>query len=304
MREEGSVNTVVEDVEEGPSLTEPVAEMFVDPEAGRHDTADGEADKGVMEDSSTGETLRLPSGVSLKALSSSELCEHAPGNELFDPRRITEEEEECGTADPGSSPGSISQERADEELRADKEGAKQPRAPGGGASTSSLKKVKARQRGTKGSNGCTVVAPRQFDTMNKEQAKMSEWVAVCADEEEEPVEIPTEGDGSMLLTSVTAQFPGATGLKFRNPSTNTVRGVRMQGEVLYPPSEEGWGRVKYICVRPQQAARRGEPRLKRKMKSDIPEVVDLEPESKVKKEVQVKQEVQVTCVLLVFLFLN
>ena len=35
----------------------------------------------------------------------------------------------------------------------------------------------------------------------------------------------------MLLTSVTAQFPGATGLKFRNPSTNTVRGVRMQGEV-------------------------------------------------------------------------
>ena len=37
--------------------------------------------------------------------------------------------------------------------------------------------------------------------------------------------------GSMLLTSVTAQFPGATGLKFRNPSTNTVRGVRMQGEV-------------------------------------------------------------------------
>ena len=90
--------------------------------------------------------------------------------------------------------------------------------------------------------------------------KMSEWVAVCADEAEEPVEIPTEADGesvplfdiltffeipadtlivtvnlntsgSMLLTSVTAQFPGATGLKFRNPSTNTVRGVRMQGEV-------------------------------------------------------------------------
>ena len=80
---------------------------------------------------------------------------------------------------------------------------------------------------------------------------MSEWVAVCADENEEPVEIPTESDGkylnniflkktyifpyfssgSLLLTSVTAQFPGATGLKYRNPETNTLRGVRLQGEV-------------------------------------------------------------------------
>ena len=37
--------------------------------------------------------------------------------------------------------------------------------------------------------------------------------------------------GSLLLTSVTAQFPGATGLKYRNPETNTLRGVRLQGEV-------------------------------------------------------------------------
>ena len=28
--------------------------------------------------------------------------------------------------------------------------------------------------------------------------KMSEWVAVCADEAEEPVEIPTEADGELL----------------------------------------------------------------------------------------------------------
>jgi len=73
----------------------------------------------------------------------------------------------------------------------------------------------------------------------------------------------------MLLTSVTAQFPGATGLKFRNPSTNTVRGVRMQGEVLYPPTEEGWGVMTFICVRPQQETRKDEPRLKRKTESDI-----------------------------------
>ena len=28
--------------------------------------------------------------------------------------------------------------------------------------------------------------------------KMSEWVAVCADEAEEPVEIPTEADGELV----------------------------------------------------------------------------------------------------------
>ena len=30
--------------------------------------------------------------------------------------------------------------------------------------------------------------------------KMSEWVAVCADEAEEPVEIPTEADGELVST--------------------------------------------------------------------------------------------------------
>ena len=30
------------------------------------------------------------------------------------------------------------------------------------------------------------------------QKKMSEWVAVCADEAEEPVEIPTEADGEFV----------------------------------------------------------------------------------------------------------
>lgn len=94
---------------------------------------------------------------------------------------------------------------------------------------------------------------------------MSEWVAVCADENEEPVEIPTESDGTLLLTSVTAQFPGASGLKYRNPETNTLRGVRMTENVMVPPSEEGWGMYTYICVR----LKKDEPRLKRKTDSDV-----------------------------------
>ena len=80
---------------------------------------------------------------------------------------------------------------------------------------------------------------------------MSEWVAVVQDEGDEPIEIPTESDGTILLSSLTAQFPGVTGLKFRNPETNTLRGVRCADNSLYPPEEEGWGKYTYICNRPK-----------------------------------------------------
>ena len=35
------------------------------------------------------------------------------------------------------------------------------------------------------------------------------------EEEEEPVELPVEADGTLDLSTLTAQFPGATGLKYR-----------------------------------------------------------------------------------------
>ena len=35
---------------------------------------------------------------------------------------------------------------------------------------------------------------------------MSEWVAVCADEAEEPVEIPTEADGELVPLFAIATF--------------------------------------------------------------------------------------------------
>ena len=84
---------------------------------------------------------------------------------------------------------------------------------------------------------------------------MTEWVAVVVEEGDEPIEIPTESDGTILLTSVTAQFPGVTGLKFRNPETQTLRGVRLADNHLYPPSEEdGWGGHTYLCTRPKSAS--------------------------------------------------
>eukprot|EP00096_Caligus_rogercresseyi_P000788 TRINITY_DN1130_c0_g1_i2.p1 TRINITY_DN1130_c0_g1~~TRINITY_DN1130_c0_g1_i2.p1 ORF type:complete len:394 (+),score=104.29 TRINITY_DN1130_c0_g1_i2:1191-2372(+) len=80
---------------------------------------------------------------------------------------------------------------------------------------------------------------------------MTEWVAVVQEEGDEPIEIPTEIDSTILLTSLTAQFPGVTGLKFRNPETNGLRGVRCLDNQLYPPAEDGWGNLTYICVHPR-----------------------------------------------------
>ena len=91
---------------------------------------------------------------------------------------------------------------------------------------------------------------KRLSVVEKKIEKMSEWVAVVQEEGDEPIEIPAESDGTILLTSLTAQFPGVTGLKFRNPETNTLRGVRCSENKLYPPSEEeGWGKHTFICTR-------------------------------------------------------
>lgn len=38
---------------------------------------------------------------------------------------------------------------------------------------------------------------------------------VVEEEFEDAVELPIEDDGTLLLTTLSAQFPGATGLKYR-----------------------------------------------------------------------------------------
>ena len=55
---------------------------------------------------------------------------------------------------------------------------------------------------------------------------VSTFINVCEDEGDEAIELPSEDDGTLLLTTLTGQFPGACGLKFRNPETRGWRGVR------------------------------------------------------------------------------
>lgn len=45
---------------------------------------------------------------------------------------------------------------------------------------------------------------------------MSGFVIVCKDEgKEDKVELPTEDDGSLVLSVLQSQFEGATGLKYK-----------------------------------------------------------------------------------------
>jgi len=63
---------------------------------------------------------------------------------------------------------------------------------------------------------------------------------------EELVEVPTEEDGSMLLTTITAQFADAIGLRFQSDS-GAWRGVRVTGDVLDTPLE-GWVTVSTLSL--------------------------------------------------------
>lgn len=76
------------------------------------------------------------------------------------------------------------------------------------------------------------------------------YIRVAEDENEEPMEIPSEDDGTVLLSSVAAQFPGACGLRYRNPETQCLRGVRLLEGVLYAP-ENDWGNLVYIVNYPK-----------------------------------------------------
>ncbi|KAG7207922.1 hypothetical protein KM043_009511 [Ampulex compressa] len=90
---------------------------------------------------------------------------------------------------------------------------------------------------------------------------MSSYIQVAEDEGEEPIELPTEEDSTLLLTTLSAQFPGTCGLKYRNPESRTMRGVRLVDGRLHPP-ESGWGKAIYFCVFPKAKTKRMETKLR------------------------------------------
>ncbi|GLH08297.1 Heterogeneous nuclear ribonucleoprotein A1, A2/B1 homolog [Gryllus bimaculatus] len=89
---------------------------------------------------------------------------------------------------------------------------------------------------------------------------MSAYLQVAEDEGEEPIELPTEDDTTLLLSTLAAQFPGTCGLKYRNPESRTMRGVRLVDGRLHPP-ESGWGNCVYYCVFPKENKRKSDDHL-------------------------------------------
>lgn len=86
-----------------------------------------------------------------------------------------------------------------------------------------------------------------------------DYIRVSEDEDDSnAVEIPCEMDGTLLLSTLVAQFPGACGLKYRHPDSKSVRGIRLSDGKLHPPSEVGWGKHLYICVFPKENKRKME----------------------------------------------
>ncbi|PIK58354.1 putative TAR DNA-binding protein 43 isoform X2 [Apostichopus japonicus] len=60
-----------------------------------------------------------------------------------------------------------------------------------------------------------------------------EFIRVAEDQnDQEPIELPVEDDGTILLSTVTGQFPGACGLKYRT-DRGSWRGVRLADERLH-----------------------------------------------------------------------
>eukprot|EP00088_Acartia_fossae_P009051 TRINITY_DN14365_c0_g2_i1.p1 TRINITY_DN14365_c0_g2~~TRINITY_DN14365_c0_g2_i1.p1 ORF type:complete len:505 (-),score=192.87 TRINITY_DN14365_c0_g2_i1:863-2377(-) len=79
------------------------------------------------------------------------------------------------------------------------------------------------------------------------------YVVVSEDEAGEAIELPVEeADGTVLLTTLAAQFPGACGLKFRNPETRAWRGLRLADGRFFPPADTGWAaNTKFVVVMPK-----------------------------------------------------
>lgn len=94
-------------------------------------------------------------------------------------------------------------------------------------------------------------------------SKMSCYIQVCEEENEEPIEIPTEEDGTLLLSTLSAQFPGSCGLKYRHPEGRGLRGVRLVDGRFHPP-EDGWSYV-FVCNFPKENKRKSDDHLESSM---------------------------------------
>ena len=76
---------------------------------------------------------------------------------------------------------------------------------------------------------------------------MAQHVTILEEINGDAVELPLEVDGTLLLSTLTGQYPETTGIRFKS-DTGSWRGVRCEGNVIHPPPN-GWGHTVYYIVR-------------------------------------------------------
>ena len=87
---------------------------------------------------------------------------------------------------------------------------------------------------------------RKSLTILLHQIKMI-YVKITDRENPNPIEVPTEDDGSISLSTITGRFPRATGLCFT--FNVNARAVKINDGKLYA-LVDGWGDLIYRCVFP------------------------------------------------------
>jgi len=98
---------------------------------------------------------------------------------------------------------------------------------------------------------------------------MPAWIAISEKEGADPEELPTERDGSLLLTSLTNLYPNVTTLKYRGPSM-VWRIVRCIDGILTPPEDDGsWGSHVYVCIKKKETPKEDEIQRKRKAEYEL-----------------------------------
>nr|CDJ94554.1 RNA recognition motif domain containing protein [Haemonchus contortus] len=85
----------------------------------------------------------------------------------------------------------------------------------------------------------------------------SEFVVV-SDSNGDPIELPTARDNSLSMATLQASYPGATGMKYKNPKTGALRAVAVDssGTKLLPPLD-GWDDKVFMVITSNTRAERG-----------------------------------------------
>jgi len=94
------------------------------------------------------------------------------------------------------------------------------------------------------------------------------YISVVEEEHDEPIELPIDDEGFLEIATLSAQFPGACGLKYRSPESNNLRGLRVIDGKIIPP-DQVWTNHIYIASFPKVEKRKADeqfnPMAKKKL---------------------------------------